>query len=612
MELSLKDCPACGAVVMGDEQICSGCGKPLPVDEKAESQAPRVKAPLEEFACPRCGIKVPRGVLRCRDCGTFMSREVEAAALAQQAGRAYIPGGSSGGLVGGGAGFGSMGYTQLPSSSPATSSFAEVADDADFDLVPEVDLVDVNMRDIDEERLQTHDRQTSGSGSEDDFELGDGTGAVEYGIAGDSDEASYSPAAIAAPEAAPAASEEIESADAEAPSAPDVVARAGGNAPPVPEVAHSVETAGDVLLDAALAEQKEAEKRSRLGRRRHRRTAVTAPSGDRFLVYCPLGHRVQVHERHRGRTGRCPNCKSLFFVPNAETIQTLGQAGGESVAAASGATSQPVSESAAAAGAYTKWIPDVHLHRVNPAKLKLKPGSLEGDYQTVDLGACPEHLLIAVVYAGGGMFRAAQEAKKKPETRKAMLDHLAANKPLAELPVTTSFPLTPELLTQFRIVQPSVPGDESQFADVPVFGRGRIAIRVPTADAGVDRAYLSFTLSQFRMLSQTLSDVFGLAEYGSGTSIPLSDNLIEATCHYSEAVMQALDPQLMEFYKADPAIKLEVLGRCCQTCGLVVSETSRRKEKIGGKTDSSVARAKCPKCKSKFGDVTLYGVAPKA
>ena len=29
MELSINECPACGAVVMGDESVCSGCGKSL-------------------------------------------------------------------------------------------------------------------------------------------------------------------------------------------------------------------------------------------------------------------------------------------------------------------------------------------------------------------------------------------------------------------------------------------------------------------------------------------------------------------------------------------------------------------------------------------------------
>jgi hypothetical protein len=533
-----------------------------------------------------------------------MSREVEAAALAQQAGRAFTPGGSAGGLVGGGAAFGSSAYAASPPASPATSSFAEVADDDDFDLVPEVDLVDIRMRDIDE----AQERRSSESVGDDDFELGDGT---DYSVAGQASPPAPVPpvdaTAVGASIGTQSVAQEIRTTSTENQSNGNAAPPAEDRAPPVPDVAHSVETAGDVLLDAALAEQKEAQKRAKLGRRRHRRTAVTAQAADRFLVFCPNGHRIQVQDRHRGRTGRCPSCKSLFFVPNAETNQTLGQAGGQP-AAADGGPAAP--DPAVIARTYTKWITDVRLHRVNPAKLKLKPGSLEAEYDAVDLGACPEHLLVAVVYSGSGPFRAMQEPKKKPVTRKAMLDHLAANKPLAELPIPRSIPLTPELLTQLKIVQPPVPGEESLFADVPVFGVGKIALRLPAADVASERAYLSFTLSQFRALSQTLSEIYGLAEYGSGTSIPLNDSLSEAACHYSDAVLSVLGPDRLEYYRADPAIKLVVLGRRCQKCGLVVSEESRRKEKIGGKSDTSVAKALCPKCKSKFGDMILYGIAP--
>src|SRR6266853_5752779 len=128
MELLIKECPACGAVVMGDEQVCSGCGKEIPAGADVRQPSSRSAAAPNEKACPKCGMKVPRGVLRCRDCGTFMSPDVEAAAMAQQASRLFTPGGSSGGLVGGGAGFGSGAY-QSRAASPANSSFAEVADD---------------------------------------------------------------------------------------------------------------------------------------------------------------------------------------------------------------------------------------------------------------------------------------------------------------------------------------------------------------------------------------------------------------------------------------------------------------------------------------------------
>jgi hypothetical protein len=75
-------------------------------------------------------------------------------------------------------------------------------------------------------------------------------------------------------------------------------------------------------------------------------------------------------------------------------------------------------------------------------------------------------------------------------------------------------------------------------------------------------------------------------------------------------VLSILAPERLEYYRADPAINLVVLGRRCEKCGLVVSEESRRKEKIGGKSDASVAKARCPKCKAKFGSITLYGMVP--
>lgn len=527
-----------------------------------------------------------------------MSPEVEAAALAQQASRMFTPGGSSGGLRGGGAGFGSSAYNPALNSSPVTSSFAEVADDADFDLVPNLDLVDMRLRDINDGTAQTH-----GSGEEDDFEMGDGSGADDYVVAGGD-----SPST--AVEEPPAKSSESDP-EVAAPEIPDVTApsgKASGGAPPLPEVAHSIQTGGDALLDAALAEQEEAAKRAKMGRRRPRRTAITGLTADRILIFCPKGHRIQVQEKHRGRTGRCPNCKALFFVPLPETNQTGGQAGGDPAAAAAGDASVAAPEGAATPVGYSKWITDVHLHRVNPAKLKLKSGSLEAEYQTVDLGASPENLLVAVVFSGGGAFRGMQEPKKKPVTRQAMLEHLAAKKPLDQLPVAGKYPLTPDLLAQLKIVQPSVPGEESLFADVPVFGIGRIAVRLAPADGNNERAYLSFTLSQFRAFSQMLSESYGLADYGAGTSIPLVDSLTEATCHYSEVAMQPLAPVGLEYYRADPAIKLVVLGRRCEKCSLIVSEDSRKKEKIGAASDASVAKARCPKCKSKFGNITLYGV----
>lgn len=597
MDVSILECPSCGAVVMAGEKECSGCGKPLPAIAEA-SPASSSPAAADERPCPRCGIMVPKQVLRCRDCGSYINPEVEAAAMALQANRMFRPGGSSGGLVGGGAGFGSSAYNPLGSPNPAMSGFAEVADDADFDLESDYGVGGVKLRDLDDVS-QTHHH--AGVGEEDDFEMGEGAG--DYAVAAES--------GSTAPVAEPGPLPDVTAPATEPAAPPDAGAPSARGAPPVSAVDHSVETGGDVLLDAALEEENEASKRGKTGRRRPKRTAITGLAADRILVFCPNGHRVQVQDRHRGRTGRCPNCKALFFVPVADTNQTLGQAGGQPAAAPAGEGATAAPAEATSVG-YTKWIADVRLHRINPAKLKLIAGSLESDYESVDLGASAENLLVAVVFAGGGPFRSMQEPKKKPVTRKAMLDHLAAKKPLDELPVVKKYLLAPDLLAQMKIVQPSIPGEESLFADVPVFGKGRIAIRVAPIDSANERAYLSFALSQFRQFSQMLAEPFNLANYGSGTAIPLTDDLAESKCHYNETVLKSLAPERLEYYQADPAIKLVVLGRRCQKCGLVVSEDSRKKEKIGGASDASIAKALCPKCKAKFGTITLYGFPPSA
>lgn len=527
-----------------------------------------------------------------------MSVEIEAAMLAKQMARGYAAQGRA------------VGPSGVASANPANSSFAEVADDADFDLDADLNLIDDTMQGmVDQQDLGT--KATAGI-VEDDFEMGDGSGVDEYSVAGSGDAIP----GLVDDAPAGAATESTAASDEESDSAGDVATQPGTSpgasvadrSGTESSVAHSIQTAGDVLLDAAMAEERAAESRAKGGHRRLRRSASTSMSVDRVLVFCPNGHRIQVHSKHRGRTGRCPNCKALYFVPVADTEQTLGQAGGT-------VEGEPASDPSAAGATpptgYTQWISGVYLHRLNPAKLKLKPGSMIGEHEIADLGLCSEHLLLAVLFAGGGPFRSMQEPKKTAANREKMLEHLTAKLPVADLPVPKNYSLNSEALQQLKIVQPTVPGEESLFADVPVFGEGRIAIRIPAADAAGERTYLSFTLTQFRNFSAILADAFGLTEFGGGTLIPLTDDFKEATCHYSEAVLRSLPADKLDFYKADPTIKLVPIGRRCQKCGLIVSEDSRKKEKIGGKSDSSVAKAKCPKCKQKFGDITLYGFPPE-
>ena len=86
----------------------------------------------------------------------------------------------------------------------------------------------------------------------------------------------------------------------------------------------------------------------------------------------------------------------------------------------------------------------------------------------------------------------------------------------------------------------------------------------------------------------------------------MTDETTEYVCHYTETRMQALSD--VKYQQADPAMPLVLLGWKCGGCGLVVSEDARKKEKIGGKSESSVPKAKCPKCKKPMGNNRLMGL----
>src|SRR5690606_9332506 len=60
------------------------------------------------------------------------------------------------------------------------------------------------------------------------------------------------------------------------------------------------------------------------------------------------------------------------------------------------------------------------------------------------------------------------------------------------------------------------------------------------------------------------------------------------------------------YYEADPELETVLVGDRCEACGIAVSEEGRQKEKLGGKGGKGIAKAKCPKCEQKMGNVPLY------
>ncbi|MCA9093928.1 MAG: hypothetical protein KDA68_10605, partial [Planctomycetaceae bacterium] len=165
-------------------------------------------------------------------------------------------------------------------------------------------------------------------------------------------------------------------------------------------------------------------------------------------------------------------------------------------------------------------------------------------------------------------------------------------------------------LAQIRVVQPADPQEESIFADVPVFGAGMIAVRIPATAEGGFKQYLSMTLSEFREFSRLLSETYELPQLGEGLGIPMEDQFENVRCGLSDTIVKHLAGPL-EYYKADPKRPLVPVAWKCAGCGIYISEAGAKKEKLGGKNATGVAKAKCPKCKKKIGPETLMAFPPE-
>ena len=313
-------------------------------------------------------------------------------------------------------------------------------------------------------------------------------------------------------------------------------------------------------------------------------------SKDTFVIFCPQGCRIRVKERHRGRSGKCPRCQSEFVVPRklvAKKSEDEGASGGEPLAASR----------------YKKWLDDVRLHTVDPQKLRIKADSLLNECQAVDVGFSAEDLIIATLVVG----KFGANVKKMPPVRQAMIEHFFKQGSVEQLAVPAKKVYLKELIAQFTIAQPAPIGTESLFGDIPVFGINRIAVRIPRTPDAVHPQYLSFCLSEFRAFVEGIQTVCGVESFGLNTEVPLTDEYLTSKCNLSGVSVRELTRT--NYYEKDPGYKLEVTGWRCAACGIVVSEEARAQAKLGGANGKGLAKAKCPKCTLKFGNLPLYQLA---
>jgi hypothetical protein len=567
MSVSIIACPSCKSLVLPDTAQCPNCG--FVFDEKRAAVEPPthepVEAPEEEIPCPGCNELVKKGLVRCWNCGTFMQPHIAESYKKMQVSPPKVI------------------YSQIDQGHEGSNFGGTVSDSGR--------LVD-----------NAHPPEGPPADADEDFEINDG------GMSEDPNEEDFD-LGTAEPPATP--NEIVQSAPiyaekkVEAPKADtkkaEKKAALGGFADDM-----NAEDAvpGEGLLRVALAEEAETGSRKRLQK------VGDEPKKSGFRVFCPNGHCIVVQERHRGRTGRCPRCHEVYVVPagNWDEEKALQDDEAKKSAAINAAVNAGEAKGAdqpaeISAGEYTRWMLDTHFHAVDLTKLKLKPGSLLKDFQDADIAFAPDGMLVVLLAKKGGLLGGGGE-KKKLATRDAVVLHLSEGKARQDLPSGAKYFFPAAEVMQLRIVQPIPSAEQSMFAGVPVFGEGRIALRLPKVDESPNPQFLSFTLSEFRRFAKILGEFYGVPAIGADCGIPLEDVFSERFCHISNQPMKILEH--VEFYKDDPGFKLKVIGYKCAGCGLVISEESREKEKLGGKDGKKIAKAPCPKCKKPFGSLPQY------
>lgn len=576
MSVSIISCPSCKSLILSDTIQCPTC-KHVMKEELADSVAsdlPAVERASDEVSCPDCGENVRSGLVRCWRCGGFLREDIAASYQKMLDAPQQVT------------------LSEAPVDDPLpdmTDGSFQTTDD-DFELADGLNMI------TPEEHAKAQAEQASAAEAA-------RTPSEIYSIKGKSEEAPAEeaptePAAESkAPTEPPAETKAPTPADSGIDKEPEA-ATADVEAPAAApkEASAPTESTGDPLLDIALQEENEAKARQK-GRRKKRASGERQAMPGFVYVFCPNGHRIQVEDRHRGQTGRCPRCKSFFHVPGIDWDAEKRKK--------EQAELEKKKESA-----YTGWMLDMRLHQVDPTKLKLKPGSLEKEFQEVDLGYTTDKIIVVTNgKQGAGLFAGEKNKKKVDDLRAEVQDHLRLEKEILDLPAAGYRLFGKDDMLKVSVVQPAAYAHESMFAGIPVFGAGRIAVRLPVTDQDKDVKdilFVSFGLSDFRDFSKHLDEMFEVKDLGQLEGVPLEDSKSTFKCHYSDRKIESIEAT--EFHTADPGIELEIVGRKCQGCGLVVSEDSRKKEKLGGANGKGIAKAKCPKCKGKFGDTTLYAI----
>ena len=572
MKMQIVSCPHCGTYLLHDTAECHACGKVL--NERAQPQSKSRLLPTDNAVsddmgeCPNCHEHCRTGLVRCWSCGTFLRSDIEEAYRKKQAtSRREVE---------------RIDLPVLEATFVTEEDSFQKRDSTIDSLMAEYPYSNENPIDDDDD-FDLSSGAAFGEAVDEEFEVaGELRFALETNESPETEEPETFRLQVTEDEPLPVIESSVPSVASE-PTLPPVQAELV--APPVrsieeppPSMQEVEAAAADDLLKIAADEQKDIQQ-----------VRKTIRSKDTFIVFCPQGCRIRVKERHRGKSGKCPRCQCDFVVPKKPVPKK---------SEADAGTPEPVATSR-----YKKWLSDIRLHTVDPTKLRIKADSLLNECQPVDLGFSEEDLLIATLLVG----KFGANPKKIPPLRTAMMDHFFKQGTIEQLTVAAKKVLKKELLSQLAMAQPAPVGTESLFADIPVFGTNRIAVKLPKTPDSPLPQYLSFCLSEFRAFVEGLQTVCGLEGFGSNTEIPLSDEYLTRKCALSSVPIKELAK--LNYYQKDPGFKLEVTGWKCAGCGIYISEAARAEAKLGGANGKAIAKAKCPKCTKKFGDLPLYQIA---
>ena len=587
MSVSIRSCPSCKSLILSDTMQCPTCNHVLK-EEAAHlgTELPAIsRASADAVPCPDCGEMVRKGLVRCWRCGGFLREEI--ASTYQKMQDAPRPATFSDDTA----------IAHFASQASETVEVPDVDshivdDDDDFELAAGLDFMSADDATEFGDATRPEDQPAT-------FKISAPTAPVEAARPKASVPQATRDAAAAPKGHGPAPVAAKASVPTPKPVAPvaaitEVAAQESATPPAAAPASTKFVSTGDPLLDIALKEQIEAETR-RKARVKAKRSGEKVAMPGFVYVFCPNGHQIQVDERYRGLTGRCPKCKSFFHVPALDWLKSKQD-------------EKKAAEEQVKQSKYLYWAIDSHLHALDPTKLKLKPGSLEKEFQEIDIGFTVDGLLIVSHgKQGNGLFKGEKNKKRKDELRPEVVEHLRIEKPILDLPAAGYREFSKDELSRVQVVQPAAYAHESMFAGVSVFGEGRIAVRMPVTEQSkgvTDILFVSFTLSEFRAFGELLDRYYGIKELGEIEGVPLKDNVTTFKCHYLDRPVKSLE--VTPYHKADAAMVLDISGRKCQACGLVVSEDGRKKEKLGGPAGKSIGKSPCPKCKQKFGDVSLF------